>query len=399
MTQNSSLRLRRDVVKTIRAGHPWVYAEALVPPPDDLPAGSPVAILDFAGRFLARGLWDPDSPIAVRVFTREPDEAIDEALVRRRVQVAAAQRASLLADGTTTACRLVHGEADLLPGIVCDRYDDTAVLRFDGDAAGSLRSAAVAAVAALPGIRSILERPFSRAPARSAAAGSPAVQLAGPPPAVPLLVRENCLLFEVDVLHGHKTGLYLDQRDNRALVRSLARGRRLLDLFAYTGGFTVAAAAGGALESLSIDVSRPAIAAARRNAALDGLDPAAHEFLAQDVFAWLESERASRRTFDLLVVDPPSFAQKRAAVPSALRSYRRLNAAVLRRAAPRALVLACSCSSHVDEPTFRRTILAAAHDAGRTVRVAESRGAAPDHPVVPFFPEGRYLKALLLEVR
>jgi 23S rRNA (cytosine1962-C5)-methyltransferase len=395
------LRLRRDVVRTIRSGHPWIYAEALVPPPSLLPAGAVVEVLDFSSRFLARGLWDPSSPIAVRVYTRDQDEALDETLVRDRILAAAERRAGLLADHSTDACRLVHGEADLLPGIVCDRYADAAVLRFDGDAAATLRPWAVAAVAALPGIRTVLERPFGRASSRSRTGADADVD---PNPVVlhgrladeTLVVREHGLRFEVDLLRGHKTGLYLDQRENRALVRERADGRRLLNLFAYAGGFTVAAIAGGAAESLSIDISRPALDAARRNLALNDIDPAAHDFHAGDVFEWLASSAASRRSFDLLVIDPPSFAPNHAAVPRALGAYRRLNAAALRLAAPGALVLTCSCSSHVGEAQFKEAVLCAVSDARRKLRIVDSFGPSLDHPVARWFPEGRYLKSLLL---
>ncbi|MBI5502694.1 MAG: class I SAM-dependent rRNA methyltransferase [Deltaproteobacteria bacterium] len=383
------------MVRMIRSGHPWIYAEALVPPPEPLPAGAVVEVVDFSGRFLARGLWDPGSPIAVRVFTREPGEVLGEALVRGRFLAAAERRAGILADGVTDACRLVHGEADFLPGVVCDRYGGVAVLRFDGDAAASLRPWVVRAAGAVPGIGRVLDRPFSRTrrsrgPASRGTAADEAPGL--------VVVRENGLTFEVDLGRGHKTGMYLDQRDNRALVRSLAGGRRTLDLFCYVGGFTVAAAAGGAGPSLSIDISKPALAAARRNLGLNGLSADERELVPADVFAWLESSESRRRTWDLIVLDPPSLAPNRSSVRAAVGAYRRLNAAVFRLAAPRALVLSCSCSSHVDEAVFRKTVLAAASDAGRRVEVVESRGAAPDHPVVSSFPEGNYLKALLLRI-
>lgn len=214
----------------------------------------------------------------------------------------------------------------------------------------------------------------------------------------PSLVREHGLRFEVDLVHGQKTGLYLDQRDNRALVRKLAAGARMLDLFAYTGGFAVAAVAGGARSSVSVEASRPAAAAARRNLALNGADSSAHTVDTADAFAWLARAEAARRTFDLLVCDPPSFAPNRAAVPKACAAYRRLNASLLRLASPRALVLTCSCSSHIDQRTFLGLLHAAAVDARRRIVVMEVRGAADDHPVVRWFPEGRYLHAVLLRV-
>lgn len=399
-----TVRLRRDVARAVRAGHPWIYAEALAAP-RGLPSGSIVEILDPAGRFLARGLWDGRSPIAARVLSLDPTEPIDADLVADRIAAAVARRAPLLAKGDTDCCRLVHGEADRLPGVVCDRYGDTAVLRFDGDGPATLRPWVLRALRPLPDIRRILERPFARSARRRARTASRSdafperrpVALSGALPDGPITVRENGLRFEVDLARGHKTGLYLDQRENRARVRELAAGARVLDLFAYTGGFAVAAAAGGARTSVSVESSRPAADAARRNLALNGANAATHTVDAADAFAWLARAAAARRTFDLLVCDPPSFAPHRAAVPRARDAYRRLNASLLRLAAPRALVLTCSCSSHLDEGTFLDLLHAAAADAGRRIAIREVRGAAGDHPVVPWFPEGRYLKAVLLE--
>ena len=254
--EHPTVRLRRDLVRAVRRGHPWLYAEALVAP-RELPSGTVVEVLDPAGRFLARGVWDAHSPIAVRVLSLDPAEPIDAALVAGRIAAAAAHRAELLGSGDTDCCRLVHGEADRLPGVVCDRYGDAAVLRFDGDGPAALRPWVLEAVRGLPGVDHVLERPFGRATSRrartgpdgAAAAERPAVVLSGPAPEGPSVVREHGLRFEVDLLRGHKTGLYLDQRENRARVRELAAGRRVLNLFAYTGGFAVAAAAGGARSS------------------------------------------------------------------------------------------------------------------------------------------------------
>lgn len=381
---------RRDVARRLRRGHPWVWADSLRELPAGLAAGAVVDVVDGAGRFVGRGLYEPGSPIAVRIFARDPAEAVDATLVRRRVAEAAARRDAVVDRSQTDCYRLVHGEADELPGVVVDRYADVAVARFDGAAAATLREAVTGAVLALPGLGRFVERDDRRStsPAGAAPRGSLTVR-----------VRENGLAFEVDVVQGQKTGLFLDQRDNRALVRSHTAGRRLLNLFAYTGGFTVAAAAGGCRSSLSVDLAAPAIAAARRNLALNGFGGARHELKAADVFDVLRDERGQGRRWDLIVVDPPSFAPRRAALEAALASYRRLNAAVLRLAEPGALVLSCSCSSHVSRRAFLEVLDAAAREARVPVARREVRGAGPDHPVTRSFPEGDYLKAVLLEVR
>ena len=219
--------------------------------------------------------------------------------------------------------------------------------------------------------------------------------LAGAAPSEPLVIREHGVAFQVDIAHGHKTGLYLDQRENRRLVRDLAGGRRVLNLFSYTGGFSLAAALGGARRTVSVDLAAPAIEAARENFALNGLSLEGHEFVAADVFEYLASADES---FELVVLDPPSMAPNARARHAALRTYTRLNTAALGRAAPGALFLTASCSSHVSLDDFLAVLRDAALEARRTVRVIDIRGAGPDHPVPAGFPEGRYLKVVLAYV-
>jgi 23S rRNA (cytosine1962-C5)-methyltransferase len=381
------VRLRRDVAGTIRRGHPWIWADA-VDQRSDLPAGSVVDVLDGAGRFVARGLWDPGSPIAVRVWTLDPDETLDDGLVERRVAVALDRRSSFFDVALTNAFRLIHGEADGLPGLVVDRYAGTAVVRFDGEAAASLRDVVREAVHRVPGMERVVERTGRKTRSDRSSDHGPE----------PFVIRENGLRFEVDVIHGHKTGLYLDQRDSRARVRDIAAGRRLLNLFSYTGGFTVAAAAGGCASSLSVDVAAPALGAVRRNLELNGLSSKGHEVLAGDVIAMLQGGAFRAGEWDLVVVDPPSFAPNRASLARALDVYRKLNAAVLRLVEPGGLVLTCSCSSHVDRRRFIKVLRDAAREAGVQIERRAVWGAGPDHPVIRSFPEGEYLKAVQLEV-
>lgn len=383
--------LRRDLARSIAAGHPWLYRDAVTLPADVRP-GDVVAVRDRRDRTLALGIADPASPIAVRIWTNRRGDRLDEALLDARVAEAAALRRALLDPARTDAYRLLNGEGDRTPGIVCDVYGDTAVLRPDTAAVDRLLPViANAVVRHLPAV----VRVVARDPERHADVADRVRSLVGPPLDGPLVVREDGLRYEADPARGHKTGLYLDQRDNRARVRSLAGGRRVLNLFSYTGGFSVAAAAGGARTVTTVDVGAPVIEAARRNFALNDVDPddPRFAFVADDAFAFLDAGGAA---WDLIVLDPPSMAPGEAALPKALAAYRRANEAALRHLAPQGLLLTASCSSHVTEAHLVEVLRDAARAADRSVRILEHRGAGPDHPVLPAFPEGRYLTALLV---
>ncbi|MCC6748865.1 MAG: class I SAM-dependent rRNA methyltransferase [Deltaproteobacteria bacterium] len=395
--RNVKLVLGSRAARAVRAGHPWVWKDGLDRPPAELsPAGTVVELVDRHGAFVARGLYDPGSPIAVRVYSRTAAEALDEAWIAARVVDAARRRETMFDAAATEAYRLVHGEADGLPGVVCDRYGAVVVVRFDGAAAATLAAPVERALLGLPGIQRVFERRDRRGEREEP--GPRDATTAGEPEATRVRVSEQGLYYEADLERGHKTGLYLDQRENRARVRELARGKRVLNLYAYTGGFSVAAAAGGARATLSVDLSTPAIAAAERNLALNGFGPPAHRVLVADVRKLLRAGLPEGGAWDLVVLDPPSFAPRQALVPRALEAYRMLNRAVLARLEPGALLLTCSCSSHVNRATFVTTVGEAARAAGVAVRRLWVHGAGADHPVLPAFPEGDYLKAVLLEV-
>jgi 23S rRNA (cytosine1962-C5)-methyltransferase len=389
--------LRKNLARALRAGHPWLFADALTIPAG-LATGTAVDIADRQGRVLACGLYDADSPLAVRVWTVGRSEAIDARLVHQRVAAASALRRVVIDPRTTDAYRLLHGEGDRLPGIICDVYADTAVIQIDTPAVQPLVADLVGAILAeAEGVHRVLLLPRSRDRDRGPERSIEPELLAGPPPGGPLVIREHGLRFEVDIARGHKTGLYLDQRENRRRIRELAMGRRTLNLFAYTGGFSVAAAAGGAVATTSVDIGRPAIDAAARNFALNGLgtDAPACRLVAGDVFDFLGD---CDETFELVVVDPPSMAPSKGALEAALAAYRRLNALALGRVAPGGLYFTASCSSHVTADQLRETVGEAAVDARRDIRILELGGAGPDHPTLPGFAEGRYLKTLLAYV-
>jgi 23S rRNA (cytosine1962-C5)-methyltransferase len=390
------LGLRKNLARSIQAGHPWLYRDAVEIPPG-LRTGQVVDLFDStgrAGRFLGRGLYDAESPLALRLYTQSLGEAVDAALVRRRLAAALHARQGAIDPAHTDAFRLCHGEGDLLPGVVIDCYGPVAVVLFDGQAARALLPDVVAAMQELTAPRGITTL-YERNQRRQGGGGQ---LLYGQLPAGELVVREHDMRFVVDIEHGQKTGLFLDQRENRRLVRRYASGLTVWNGFAYTGGFSVAAALGGARRVVTVDSAAPAVAAARRNFALNQLDPAAHEFYPDDVFVHLQ--RAAQRgvVYDLVIVDPPSFAATHKSLPAALAAYRDLHRLALGVVAPGGLLAAASCSSHVPETEFLGTISEAAQQGRRRLRVQEIHGQPADHPTLPAFPEGRYLKFILARV-
>jgi 23S rRNA (cytosine1962-C5)-methyltransferase len=381
-------RLSRDLGRSLRAGHPWVYRDALSLPAGLRP-GDAIDLQDQRGKWLARGRYDESGPIGLRIWSLEPDEALDDNLLNRRVRSAAALRRAAGLPIHADAYRLIHGEADRMPGIICDIYRDRAILQLDAEGLSPLMPALEVAIRRqLPSLAGVaLQAQREAGPERL-------LWLSGEAPAAPFLIQERGMQMEVDLEMGHKTGLYLDQRENRQRVGSLAAGRRVLNAFAYTGGFSLAAAMAGASSVCSIDQAAPAIEAARRNFVHNGLDPEASDyaFIAGDAFGFLEQAGPE---FDLIILDPPSMAPSRASLDRALGAYRRLNTLALGRAAPGALLFSASCSSHVNAAALREVLAASARSAGRSLRIIEQRGPGPDHPVLPTFPEGDYLHAML----
>ena len=378
----------RPLERTLARGHPWIWRDALRGL--EAPAGSVVTVVDATGRFVARGLAD-EGPIGVRVLTTDLRERVDDALFAQRVRAAASLRARVVAPATS-AYRLVHGEGDRIPGAVCDVYGSYAVLRFDGVAAHAWRGCierALAPVLAELGVRSLIARLGRR--------GSESIEPAwGELPDGPIVVQEHGMSLWADLCRGQKTGLFLDHRESRWRVRHLAQGLRVLNLYGYTGGFSAAAGLGGSSEVVTVDSAAPALALAEQTWALNGLDPARHKVAASDVFAFLDAAAGQKAQWDLIVSDPPSFAPNDASMAAALRSYGRLHAQCLQVLAPQGLLLAASCSSHVRREPFAETVLDGAKTARRALQLVDAWGAGPDHPRPLGFPEGDYLKVLLV---
>jgi 23S rRNA (cytosine1962-C5)-methyltransferase len=395
----AELPLRKDLARHLRAGHPWVFRKAVERAPKGLPAGAIVDVIDD-GRFVARGYYDPHSAISVRILTREPAEAVDAAFWRRRVARALALRRELV-DGTT-GYRLVHGESDGLPGVVVDRYDRFAVLKLYSAGLTPHRGAIVEAVRAeaegLHGVYGRDEIPRDDLDGAGEDAGAPQGRvLWGAEPPERIAIDEHGMRLLVDVRRGQKTGHFLDQRENRRMVRELARGRtEVLNLFSYTGGFSVAAALGGARHVVSVDVDRDAVALARENFRANGLDPADHAFAAEDAFELLARYRREGRRFDLVICDPPAFAKSQRAVEAAVAGYASLNRGALAVVTPGGLLVTASCSARVSPEEFFDAVKEAAFKLRVDVQLVRETRQPPDHPISPQFREGRYLKCLVL---
>ncbi|MBX7082718.1 MAG: class I SAM-dependent rRNA methyltransferase [Nannocystaceae bacterium] len=378
--------LRKNLRRTIAAGHPWIFRDALAP--FDAAPGSVVTVVDARGAFVARG-WSETGPIAVRVLTTQ-DEPVDEALLQRRLDAAVALRARVI-EPDTDAYRLLHGEGDRVPGVVCDRYGAWASVQLDGEAAQSWQPRLLALLRPTlesQGVRGVLVRSGRR--------GHKRVELAwGELPPVPLTVREPGLSLCGDLVAGQKTGLFLDHRVARRRVRELSAGLRVLDLYAYIGGFSAAAGLGGAASVDTVDVAAAAIELSAQTWAANGLPPQRRCGHASDVAALLSEFAAQRRRFDLVIADPPSFAPSEASKPAALQAYAQLFAGALALLEQGGLLLAASCSSHVRMPEFEAALGEGAGKARRVLQVLERWGAPPDHPRLLAFPEGDYLKVVL----
>jgi 23S rRNA (cytosine1962-C5)-methyltransferase len=404
------VRVRKDVAGSVRRGHPWVYRRGLVRDAADARAGDVAIVHDEKNEFVGVGLYDPTSEIAVRMLASRKPVKVDREFLRARIRAAADLRAPLLesrdeAGPLTDGYRVVFGEGDGLPGLVVDRYADVAVVKLYSAAwlpwLAIVEEAVRDALAVTLPVRHVVLR-FARnlqseATAHAAREGS--VIFGGPIPD-DLVFREHGLRFHVDPVRGQKTGFFLDQRDNRAKVGAMSAGKSVLNVFSYSGGFSLSAARGGASRVTSIDLSEPALDDAVRNFALNsdvpGVASTDHAVVHGDAFAELATLRTRRERFDLVVLDPPAFARSANQVASALESYTRLCMLGLDVLVPGGQLVFASCSAHVTADQLVACAEAAARERRRELHVDEVTGHALDHPVA--FREGAYLKCLYAHV-
>ncbi|MDD2665214.1 MAG: class I SAM-dependent methyltransferase [Dechloromonas sp.] len=378
--------------------HPWLFAGSVGRLEGRARPGDTVEVLADNLRPLGRAAYSPASQIRARFWTFDADEAVDDAFFKRRIAAAVARRQALPELRGQDGLRLIHAESDGLPGVIADQYGDTVVVQLTSAGADKWRKAIVAGLVKATGCARIYER--SDSDVRGLEGLEPATGwLHGEPPAGGLSIAENGVRLAVDVVGGHKTGFYLDQRENRAWLRSVAAGKDVLNCFCYTGGFSLQALAGDAASVLSIDSSGPALAQARANLALNPQLPAERaEWLEADVFQALRDFRKAGRTFDLIVLDPPKFAPSAAHAERAARAYKDINLLGFRLLRPGGLLMTYSCSGGVGLELFQKIVASAAQDAGRDARIVRRLAGDADHPVALNFPEGEYLKGLLVQV-
>ncbi|MGH8699955.1 MAG: class I SAM-dependent rRNA methyltransferase [Burkholderiales bacterium] len=390
----NKLILKAGREKSLKRRHPWVFSGAVAKVQGNPGPGETVAIGSATGEFLAVAAYSPKSQIVARVWDWE-ERAIDGAFFRRIIGQAVEQRRALLDGNDTNAIRLVHGESDGLPGVVADRYGHTVVLQLTSAGAERWREAIADALLEVSGASRIWER--SDAEVRVLEGLAPVTAaLRGAREPTRIAISEQGLQFEIDLERGHKTGFYLDQRDNRRRVRMLARGRDVLDGFCYSGGFALNALAGGAKSVTAVESSADALALARGNAALNKLAPV--EWLEGDVFQLLRRFRDQGRNFDLVVLDPPKFAPTAAHAGKAARAYKDINLLAFKLLRPGGLLVTFSCSGGVSADLFQKIVAGAALDAGAVAQIVERLGPGADHPVALNFPEGDYLKGLVCRV-
>lgn len=389
--------LKKGREQSVLRRHPWIFSGAIRRVESSPTNGDVVEVYGADGQWLARGTYSRRSQIAVRILTWDPDEAVDTAFWRRRLERAVAARSALADDPATTAYRLVHAESDGLPGLIVDRYADFLVVQFLTTGVERHRGPILDALTDLLSPQGIFERSDVEIREKE---GLPlrTGRIRGKEPPHLVEVLENGHRFWVDLRSGQKTGFYLDQRENRARLPVFCEGAEVLDGFAYTGAFAVYAAAGGAGRVTLVEASGIALGTARQNLTLNGEEIDRHEFVEGNLFRVLRRFRNEGRTFDVVVLDPPKFAPAVKDVERAARAYKDINLLAFRLLRPGGVLFTTSCSGAVRADLFQKIVFGAALDAGRDAQIIGYLHQAADHPVALTFPEGAYLKGLICRV-
>ena len=387
--------LKAGKEKSLLRHHPWVFSGAVSRTENSPVLGDTVHILSAEGQFLAQAAYHPQAQIAARVWSWNEAESIDDDFFYRKIEQAIAFRRQLGFAKLSTGMRIIHGESDGLPGFVVDQYDRVVVIQISSIGIERWRDTCIASLHKLLDPICIYERSDTEVRTLESLPERRGIVFGDLPNTV--TIKEHGLTFQVDVVDGQKTGFYLDQRDNRVAVGALAAGKDVLNCFCYSGGFTVYAKQAGAHSVLSIDSSQSALTLAMQNVELNGFTTDASEWICADVFQALRKLRDQNRSFDLIILDPPKFAPTASFAEKAARGYKDINLLGFKLLRPGGILASYSCSSGISSDLFQKIIAGAALDAGVTAHIIAYQSAAADHPVLLNFPEGAYLKGLILK--
>lgn len=400
----TDLVLKKGKERSLLRRHPWVYDTAVQKVIGKAKSGDLVRVVSFDGRFLAWAAYSPASTLRARCWSFNEEDVINQAWLEEKIRKALSAREMLA--GRTSAIRVIFGEADQLPGLVVDRYGDWFVTQFQAAGVEAYREVIADILMAQPGIKGVFDRSDAATRHREGLEERIGV-LRGEEPPEEIEVVEDGVRYGVDVRKGHKTGFYIDQRENRLLAQKLARefkerhgrGMRALNCFCYTGGFSLALLGGGAAEVVSVDSSAEALAMAQRNAKRNGFEDSRAQWVQADVFEYLRQAREEGKEFDLVILDPPKFASSHRHIERAARAYKDINLKGLRLVAENGDLLTFSCSGAMDVDLFQKVIAGAVIDSKREAWMVARLGAGADHPLMMTCPEGEYLKGIHLVLR
>ncbi|RMI19224.1 MAG: class I SAM-dependent rRNA methyltransferase [Calditrichaeota bacterium] len=388
--RNARAIIKGEKLRSLRNRHPWIFSGAVERIEGEFQSGDILSVYAPDGRFLAKGFVNLHSQIRIRALTFR-EETITPDFFRRRMAEAMSFRRTFVPP-QTTAYRLIHSDGDLLPGLIVDRYADVLVVQFNSLGIARLRPLVIEWLVETLRPRAIVERSEARILSEEGLEQVRQVLYGEAPAEVEIL--EHGVKFVVDVVEGQKTGFFLDQRENRRMIGELAAGKRLLNCFSYSAGFSVYAALRGAITT-SVDISEPAIEMARRNFEINGLEVSRHRFVVANVFEYL---REMEEPYDVIILDPPAFVKQRKHVARGAQGYKDINRLAILNSIIGGLILTCSCSAHVSWDLFQKIIFSAAREAGRNVQILGKQSQPVDHPINVYHPEGEYLKSMLLRV-
>jgi len=392
-----SVKLKKGRDKSFNRKHPWIFSGAIDSVKDININGETVDIISGDGKFLGYGSYSLHSQISVRVLSFNPDDKIDREFFKQKIENADQLRNQIINDNLTNAYRVINAEGDSLPGLVVDRYADLLVCQFLSAGAEFWKKEIVEILSNLFNPSGIFERSDVEVREKEGLQQSKGI-LSGKTPDEHIEIIENGIKFFVDIDLGHKTGFYLDQRDNRKLLESFSSGSEILNCFSFSGGFSVYALKAGASKVVNVDSSAEALSLAEKNLSLNGIDSSKYENVQEDVFKYLRKLRDTNKQFDVIILDPPKFAESVSQIEKAGRGYKDINLLALKLLKKNGTLFTFSCSGHIVPDLFNKIIADAATDAGREVHILKYLTQSPDHTMLTSFPEGLYLKGLVCKV-